>query len=302
MSVRVYENEYKGWHKCVFITNGEVELVVTTSVGPRILRYAYHGDENVLFEDKKLLGTSGGDTWKNYGGHRFWHCPETLGRTYFPDNFPVEYEILENGVKVVQVQAENGIEETMEITLADKGSEVNVKHVLTNIGRWPIETAAWAITVMREGGYLAVPVVTHDENALLPDRSIAFWPYAKYNDKRLYLGEEVITLEQDASPNRKFKFGLQNEAGVACYFVENNLFIKQHEHDVDAYYPDYNCSFESYTDNNILEVESLSPMYSVDPGESIEHNERWSLHKGIATPKRTDEEKILDVLSECLSK
>ena len=301
MAVKVYENEYKGWNKCVFITNGDVELVVTTAVGPRILRYAYCGEENVFYENPKLLGTSGGDAWVNYGGHRFWHAPEIVGRTYFPDNFPVGYELLDDGVKVTLVQPENGVETTMEITLAEKGSEVNVKHRLTNVGRWPIECAAWAITVMKDGGYLAVPVVSHDENGLLPDRSVVFWPYARYNDKRLYLGEELITLEQDVQ-GKKFKIGLQNESGVAAYFVGDNLFIKQHEHDVDAYYPDMNCSFESYTDSNILEVESLSPVYGVEPGECIEHNERWTLFRGIKAPRPSDEEKVLAILSEYLGK
>ena len=40
---------YMGIEDCVEITNGLVDLIVTTSLGPRILRYGFVGKENLLY-------------------------------------------------------------------------------------------------------------------------------------------------------------------------------------------------------------------------------------------------------------
>ena len=53
--VKIYEAPYGGWQKCLFIENEVVQLVVTLEVGPRIIRYALQGKENVLDEKAKQL-------------------------------------------------------------------------------------------------------------------------------------------------------------------------------------------------------------------------------------------------------
>ena len=44
-----------------------------------------------------------------------------------------------------------------------------------------------------------------------------------------------------------------------------------------AEYPDYGCSNEFYTCPDFLEVETLSPLYTLKPGEACEHVEEWEL-------------------------
>ena len=51
-------------------------------------------------------------------------------------------------------------------------------------------------------------------------------------------------------------------------------------------YPDNNVNFETYTDKNILELESLSQIYDLAPGESAESIENWSLYKANGTPDK----------------
>ena len=38
-AVKVEKTAYKGWANCYRVTNGEVELLVTSDVGPRIIRF-----------------------------------------------------------------------------------------------------------------------------------------------------------------------------------------------------------------------------------------------------------------------
>ena len=39
---------YGGWKRCLKLSNGKIEMVITTDVGPRVVRYGFEGKENVL--------------------------------------------------------------------------------------------------------------------------------------------------------------------------------------------------------------------------------------------------------------
>jgi hypothetical protein len=60
---------------------------------------------------------------------------------------------------------------------------------------------------------------------------------------------------------------------------------------LDLEYPDYNnSSYETYTNDFMMEMESLSPLVLLEPGETIEHTEVWSLYDNIKAP--SDEKEI----------
>ena len=92
MSLTVKKVAYRGWPNCCRISNGKVELIVTTDVGPRVIRFGFVGGQNLFKEYAAFLGKRGGKQWVNYGGHRLWHAPEDQQRTYSPDNSPVTIE------------------------------------------------------------------------------------------------------------------------------------------------------------------------------------------------------------------
>ena len=86
MSVRMEVVTYAGWKNCLRLTAGRVELVVTTDVGPRIIRLGFVGGQNLFHVYPETAGKTGDKAWQNYGGHRLWHAPEVAPRTYWPDN------------------------------------------------------------------------------------------------------------------------------------------------------------------------------------------------------------------------
>ena len=83
--------DFGGWANSIRLSNGEIELVVTTDVGPRIIRLGFVGGQNLFHNYPSTLGRTGDPEWNNYGGHRLWHAPEVFPRTYTPDNVPVEH-------------------------------------------------------------------------------------------------------------------------------------------------------------------------------------------------------------------
>src|ERR1700751_4892698 len=80
--VRVEKTEYKGWKNCYRITNGEIEAIVTGDVGPRIIRFAFVGGQNLFKEFPDQLGKSGEEKFQLRGGHRVWKAPEDAVATW----------------------------------------------------------------------------------------------------------------------------------------------------------------------------------------------------------------------------
>ena len=82
---------YMGLPNCLKLSNGVVDIIATTAVGPRILYYGPANGENILahFPDSSKETALG--TWKAYGGHRLWVWPELFPGSYAPDNDQIEY-------------------------------------------------------------------------------------------------------------------------------------------------------------------------------------------------------------------
>ncbi len=278
------EIEYGGWEGCIRLTNGTVEAVLTTAVGPRVIRYGLAGGANELFEDEADRGRTGGEEWRLYGGHRLWHSPEDRFRTYQPDNRPLAVREIPGGAALRQpVEEATGIEKELEVTLAPSGSRLTLLHRLTNRGPWPVEPAAWAITVMAPGGREVIPQPEPAEG-LLPDRLLALWPYSRLDDPRLVLAGRFILLRQDGQAAGPIKLGLPNYPGWAGYFNRGRFFRKLHRHLPGARYPDFGCSYETYANAAMLEMESLSPLVPLSPGDSVEHREEWELFPDVPFP------------------
>jgi hypothetical protein len=281
---------YGGWDNCVQITNGIADLVVTTDVGPRIIRYGFAGQENELGEIESTKGLTGGKEWRIYGGHRLWHSPEDESRTYEPDNFPVDWVEITNGIRTVQsVERGTGIKKEMEIHLSPESSRVKVLHRLTNSGLWTIELSVWSISAMATGGTEIIPI-SGKNTGLLPDRLMALWPYTKLNDSRVTFGDRYIILQQSPDQAQPFKLGTSNEHGWAAYFNHNHLFVKYYNHYQNARYPDFGASYETYVNDFMLEMETLSPLVLLERGAHADHEETWELFNHIQAPAHDEDE------------
>lgn len=290
--------EFRGWHHCRRLTNGTVDVIVTTDVGPRVARYGFVGRDNVLCEVRDEDGLTGGDSWHMYGGHRLWHSPEASPRTYQPDGVMVPFEDRENSIVLrPPVEEATGIQKELEVSLDATGTGVLLTHRLTNRGVWPVCLAAWAITVMAPGGVEVLPQSRAD-TGLLPNRCIALWPYARMDDPRICWGGRFTVLHQDPSIKAPFKVGLTNHAGWAAYFNRHTAFIKQFSFLPGSVYPDFGMNFETYTTDFMLEMETLSPLQTLEPGESVEHLESWQLIGDVSYPG-DGESDIATVLRDC---
>jgi hypothetical protein len=232
------------------------------------------------------MGQTGGDRWRNYGGHRLWHAPEHPTRTYYPDNTPITVEQTGGLVRISQPpEPTTGIGKTIELDMAETSPHVRVIHRLTNHGLWPVECAPWALSVMAAGGTAVVPLPSRGEHPrdLLPGNHIVLWPYTNMADPRWTWGQKYILLRQTDAPPQKA--GADVPDGWAAYANTVCLFIKLFERQAGAVYPDLGCNFETFTNRVMLEVETLGPLARVEPGASVEHVEDWCLFPATPLPQ-----------------
>jgi hypothetical protein len=282
--------DFGGWPNCIRLSNAKVELVATTEVGPRIIRLGFVGGQNLFKTYPALLGRTGDPKWLSYGGHRLWHAPEVVPRTYSPDNGPVEHEWDGATLTLSGTDAPNGIEKELRLTLDPTAPRVEVAHRLINRNPWTVEFAVWAISVMAPGGRAIYPhedFLPHRE-VLVPARPLVLWHYADMSDPRWTWGRRYIQLRQDPSATTEQKVGMLNRKGWAAYLLEGEALIKRYPYEPGAIYADMGCNTETYTDPEMLEVETLGPLTRLEPGAHVDHVESWLLAKVECGPTDAD--------------
>jgi hypothetical protein len=281
-NIDIREVNHEVYGRCILLANKEIDLAVTLDYGPRIIRFGFKGEENELCDNCTIVVKSEHGDWRQVGGHRLVHSPEDVPRTYIPDNKPVSYSKISGGVSVTQeIEPWTQLVKEMEITIEPEENIVHILHRITNKNAWPVELSVWGITAMAVNGIQIIPL-SRKQKGSLPNRALIFWPYAKVNDKRFHLFDNYVVLRQDPSNSESFKLGINNEDGWAAYINHNNLFVKKFEYQEDKSYPDNGASYETYTNNEILEMEILSPLEKLDKGKSHTLKESWKLIKNVS--------------------
>ncbi len=282
--IHLEKTAYAGWENCYRFTNGLVELIITADVGPRILRFGFVGGENQFAQFAEQSGQTGGDDWRIYGGHRLWHAPEKPGRTYYPDNAPVTVEAQDGLVRITQpIEPTTGLQKEMDVRLWLDEAQVRVTHRLINHNLWTVEVAPWALSVMAPGGTAVAPLpprLQHGDT-FLPSAALVIWPYTDLSDPRYQFGREYIFLHQDPARATPQKIGLAGVPGWAAYQRGHHLFISSFVPQPDATYPDMGSRLEFFTNDRMLEVETLGPLTKLPPQGQVEHIEKWSLFRDV---------------------
>jgi hypothetical protein len=277
--------KFEGWKDCVEIKSGDFRLVVTTAVGPRVIGGFVGDGQNIFCVVPAQAGATGGNAWKIYGGHRLWHSPESKPRSYSVENKKIKYaEQADGGFFFSPGVDAAGIYRSMTIYPLG-GEKFRIEHRLRNENMWDVELAAWALSVMAAGGTAVVPQPQGDPDDLLPNRYLTLWPYTDMADPRLSWGKRYTLLKQSGRLPGKCKFGLSCEDGWLAYVNKGTAFVKTFEHLVDGEYPDNGCSVECFTNRFMLEVETLSPLYLLAPGEELLHVEEWLGLSGVKDVK-----------------
>ncbi len=292
--MKIEKIEYGGWPNCWRVSNGVVDAVVTSDIGPRVMRYGFAGGQNFFKEFADQMGKSGEPEWQLRGGHRIWMAPEDPTMTYAPDNGPVHVEPMADGLVCTEpVEPLTGLEKQIALRMAETGTAVEVTHRIRNAASAPRRLAPWALSMMAPGGHGIhgfPPRGTHPE-MLAPSNPLVMWAFTHLADPRWRFLDRYLVLRQDPANGVPQKLGSFHPHTWGAYMLNGELFVKRYEAAGEpSHYPDMGCSFEMFTSADFLELETLGPLVTLAPGESVTHVERWSLHRGVAVGRWDDAE------------
>jgi hypothetical protein len=267
------------------LDNGHVRVDILASTA-RIVRLIPAGKSNLFVDLGDMSQATAYGEYYFRGGHRLWHSPEAMPRSYLPDHDSATISEIPGGVRIDQAaEPWTQIAKSMEVRLNPNRPQVIVRHELRNDGPWPVELAPWAITMLRQGGVAIFPqpVGNVDSAGLLPNRQITIWPYTRLADPRLMLRDDCILVK--AQPSLPpLKIGYFNPHGWQAYWIEGMLFVKRFDTAADATYPDGGCNTESYCNDKFIELESLGSLVKFASGATIVHNETWELYDAPDLP------------------
>lgn len=287
----IQEIAHAGWKRNLRIQGPTTELVITLDVGPRVIRYAFHGAQNVMKEMPGHMGGTDEKEWMIRGGHRFWTAPEG-DHSYELDNSPVTWKKFgENGADIIQpASTAFGVQKTLRIELLENET-VRVTHLLTNSGSKTLDLTPWALSVMATGGTALIPQpkldvhpsefpkdrVTKEED-FLPNRELVLWPFTNLTDGRFAYSKHFLRLSY-AAKKPATKLGIKFFKGWVAYQNGEFVFAKHIGFDPASPYPDRGSNLELFTNDAIFEVESLAPSLPLKPGETRTHIEHWVLRR-----------------------
>lgn len=270
------------------IGNQHLTLDYLAEAGPRIVRLFLAGSsDNQLVELPEARIETPEGPYFIRGGHRLWHAPEAMPRSYLPDNSGLQVEERAGGVRLVQpTETATGIRKSIDVQLHDDRPAVTLVHELRNEGIWPVELAPWAITQLPLGGVAILPqqVGPLDAAGLLPNRLLVLWPYTQWEDPRLQPGDDYILMQAQAIMP-PCKVGYQNRHGWIAYLRNGVLFQKRFDPRVALPHPDYGCNAEFYCCDAFIEMETVAPLARLEPGEAVTHTETWELYRGVDVPQ-----------------
>jgi hypothetical protein len=252
----------------------------------RIVRFSLRGKPNLFADlgDSQIQTPFGRFYFR--GGHRLWHAPESMPRSYVPDNEGAIVHDIANGIRIeMPPESWTHIAKIIEIQLNPGRPEVILHHELRNEGAWTVELAPWALTMLRLGGVgiFPQPVENVDDAGFLPNRRLSLWPYTRLDDPRLTLRDDFLLIY--ASPKLPpIKLGYFNPQGWLGYWLDGVLFVKRFDARADTQYPDHECNSEIYCNDQFVELESLGPLEQIGPGQTVHHSELWELYESLDVP------------------
>jgi len=275
------------------MTNQDIEIGITPSIGGRIISLKFKGKE-LLFVDHAHMGetfnfTSAVDLKKEkqtlgfrlWGGDKTWVAPESKWIEGIPpiDLDASEYTatLTDNSIKMTSpIDRETGLQIIREISL-DAENNIFLNQTFINKKDQPISCGIWDVTQHLRPSEIFIPI---KPEKVKPDTR---FPASVDKRREIISAEEGLTKICCTTP-WQFKYGAKADEGYVImktpYDDQQKIVIKRtFEIDPQALYPHDDHMIEVYNSNGYpyFELEVLGPLVTIEPEQSIAHQQKWQL-------------------------
>ncbi len=310
--VNVRTIEYLGWSGSVELTNGELRVVVVPAIG-RVMHLGLAGGPNLLWENPALAGKTlsgaplvenGQPVWANFGGDRVWPSEES----WFPrlngaprppdiwiDGSACTAKLLADGVTLeCPVSPLCGARAVRTLRLSPAGTRVMLRQRLEKRrlarrrGLEPVPLAVWGVTQVQPPSQSLLSLARASR---YPARFFPFkWADLPDNDPAGHFsidGDVGVFLTDPKQPQ---KVGADAPRWVAA-IVDTTVLARVFRYEPGREYPDGGTSATIFTSPELTELETLSPLARLRPGESIEHRVDWQVRRLPAEARTSAEQR-----------
>jgi hypothetical protein len=278
--IAVRDIEHAGYAALELVARG-TRLVVVHAIGPLIAWFGRVGGANLLFWDDR--GEHRRGDWRLYGGHRLWTTrpgADEAEDSYAPDNEPCVVRRVKDGAIVTARSALTRVEKSLALRWRD--GEWMIEHRIRNTSVMLWSGGAWALTCTRprkatryriplDGGNPEWDVLT----MVIPRR----WGgnhTSRVADPQVILGEHTLDIRPRGVETKRMLFAPLGT--LEMIDPEDGQFGKTAAVIRGGSYPlATNVAFYIGAKNFMVELETMSPVVTLAPGEMITHVERWRL-------------------------
>lgn len=279
-----------------------LRLVAITHSGPRIAHLSRNGGDNLLYWAPGKHARGG---WDPLGGHRLWTTrpgADESEETYRPDNEPCAVNLGPDGFTVIApIDPVTRLQRGFHVR-SPADDRVIVEHFARNAGDMLWSGGLWCVTVTLPSTQTRYSAPLGDGSPWDTATLVLFSRWGgshgtgSYADSQFTLTHDSLLLIPEQRENKRM---LEARPGILAMHDPGRdiLFAKHAPYVATGSYP-HGANLALYTgaaDNFYVELETMSPLVTLRPGESIRHAEMWLLRPaGPGLPPAADLRALFD--------
>lgn len=267
---------YNEWARTVSLISvqAQVRAVVVPSIGGRIMNYSVQG-QNILHEG----GTN--ETFR-LGGYQCDIGPElaelpTHSTLWMGVNSwqykPYTVRVMSDPDDVL------GLQLTKDIMIDPESGDLALTQRIRNIRTNDVSYCLWDRTMVRPGGFAFVPL--NRKSRFKKGWTVhSVWNGSFRFDGRKFVSDEVEVLDGFLivrCQGEPTKVGADSDAEWVAYVLGDLLYVKYFPYYPQETYSDGGNSVEIYFDQQVAELQVLSPEVRLAPGLNYSFPEKWTL-------------------------
>jgi len=277
----------------VTLDNGVVRLGVSPGVG-RVVDFGLSGGENLIWINTQAAYTDAtpgvaveNQRYANLGGDKLWPTAQPLWKLATGnDNWPPDgvldggaWQLLDQTDHSVTLQSQlsphYGVVVLRSFTLTPGQAQVKIQNVIQRVHANPIPVSAWTITQVKKPNAVVFDIADDAPDLGEPVRPLTDDTAAKVQGYVHMLGSNQMAAWKQQG-EAWAKLGTFGRWVAAVY--DDVTFLQETDFDPHGAYPELS-SAQAYHAADYTELELLSPMLQLAPGQTLQNTVVWTLIK-----------------------
>jgi len=285
-NIKIKKVKYRKWTNAYELSNNKCSLIVVPEYGGRILKFALHNKENILFQGKNpteknlykrgMAINGGGNFSRPQPRNYFGSSDPILAYGQYSIVFPAEGEVVMTSAKSHYF----GLQYIYHVKLHSDSAKVSIVTSHKNISSYPHNVGVWSLCRIATSKAAAILMPKETKH---PYRKFKLTPALTAFEEEKNSPFDKFTINSKFLAKKRASIEWQNFPVVNKMKVimkDKTIFTKTFDYktSTNAYMPEfYPAHF--YVCKMFIEVETHGPTKILNPSNAISWREDWTLKK-----------------------